>query len=90
MHSSHLLVANEGEPSSYGQPDSVDPEGSISLIAVSGLSPTAATLSRTVTQLGFTAFNGQVDALRAAGVRILNLGRNGLTGQYDAFDGSGR
>jgi hypothetical protein len=70
----HLLVANEGEPSSYGQPDSVDPEGSISLIAVSGLSPTAASLTRTVTQLGFTAFNGQVDALRAAGVRIFGPG----------------
>jgi 2',3'-cyclic-nucleotide 2'-phosphodiesterase (5'-nucleotidase family) len=27
-----LVVANEGEPSSYGQPDSIDPEGSISLI----------------------------------------------------------
>ncbi len=70
----HLLVANEGEPNSYGQPDSVDPEGSISLIAVSGLSPTATTLSRTVTQLGFTAFNSQVDALRAAGVRIFGPG----------------
>ena len=70
----HLLVANEGEPNSYGQPDSVDPEGSITLIAVSGLSPTAATLSRTITQLGFTAFNSQVDALRAAGVRIFGPG----------------
>jgi hypothetical protein len=27
-----LVVANEGEPNSYNQPDSVDPEGSISLI----------------------------------------------------------
>ncbi|HYN31103.1 MAG TPA: choice-of-anchor I family protein [Ilumatobacteraceae bacterium] len=27
-----LVVANEGEPSSYNQPDSVDPEGTISLI----------------------------------------------------------
>jgi hypothetical protein len=27
-----LLVANEGEPNSYGQPDSIDPEGSISVI----------------------------------------------------------
>jgi hypothetical protein len=27
-----LLVANEGEPSSYGQMDSVDPEGSVSII----------------------------------------------------------
>jgi hypothetical protein len=28
----HLLVANEGEPNSYGQPDSVDPAGSVSVI----------------------------------------------------------
>ncbi|MCB0954987.1 MAG: choice-of-anchor I family protein [Ilumatobacteraceae bacterium] len=28
-----LLVANEGQPNSYGQPDSVDPEGSVSIIA---------------------------------------------------------
>jgi hypothetical protein len=28
-----LAVANEGEPNSYGQPDSVDPEGSVSVIA---------------------------------------------------------
>lgn len=27
-----LLVANEGEPNSYNQPDSVDPEGSVSVI----------------------------------------------------------
>lgn len=27
-----LLVANEGEPNSYNQPDSVDPEGSVSII----------------------------------------------------------
>jgi hypothetical protein len=28
-----LVVANEGEPNSYDQPDSVDPEGSVSLIS---------------------------------------------------------
>lgn len=27
-----LLVANEGEPSGYNQPDSVDPEGSVSIV----------------------------------------------------------
>ncbi|HEX5690285.1 MAG TPA: choice-of-anchor I family protein [Roseiflexaceae bacterium] len=31
-----LLVANEGEPSSYNQPDSVDPEGSVSVIDLRG------------------------------------------------------
>jgi DNA-binding beta-propeller fold protein YncE len=30
----HLLVANEGEPNSYNQPDSVDPEGTVSIIDV--------------------------------------------------------
>lgn len=29
-----VLVANEGEPNSYGQPTSVDPEGSVSIIDV--------------------------------------------------------
>jgi 2',3'-cyclic-nucleotide 2'-phosphodiesterase (5'-nucleotidase family) len=31
-----LVVANEGEPNSYGQPDSVDPEGSVSIVQVPG------------------------------------------------------
>jgi 2',3'-cyclic-nucleotide 2'-phosphodiesterase / 3'-nucleotidase / 5'-nucleotidase len=30
-----VLVANEGEPNSYNQPDSVDPEGSVSIIDIS-------------------------------------------------------
>lgn len=67
---SHLLVANEGEPNSYNQPDSVDPEGSISVVAVSGLSPTATSLTRTVSTAGFSGFNGQIAQLRSAGVRI--------------------
>lgn len=29
-----ILVANEGEPNSYGQPDSVDPEGSVSILPI--------------------------------------------------------
>jgi hypothetical protein len=32
----YLLVANEGEPNSYGQPDSVDPEGTVSVINLTG------------------------------------------------------
>lgn len=35
---SKLLVANEGEPSSYGQPDSVDPEGSVSIVNIADFS----------------------------------------------------
>jgi DNA-binding beta-propeller fold protein YncE len=60
----HLLVANEGEPNSYGQADSVDPEGSISVITVNrGGTPAVATAD-------FRAYNGQEDSLRAQGVRI--------------------
>ncbi len=70
----YLLVANEGEPNSYGQPDSVDPEGSITVIELAGLRPDATSVQKTVTQVGFTAFNDQIDTLRAAGVRIYGPG----------------
>jgi len=60
----YLLVANEGEPNSYGQPDSVDPEGSVSVITVNrGGKPTVATAD-------FKAFNGKEAELRAQGIRI--------------------
>lgn len=58
---SKLLTANEGEPNSYNQPDSVDPEGSVSIIDVA---------TGAVTTAGFAAFNGDIAALKAAGVRI--------------------
>lgn len=70
----HLLVANEGEPNSYGLADSVDPEGSVSVIAVSGLSPTTTAVARTVHTAGFASFNAQIASLRAAGVRIYGPG----------------
>ncbi|MCA1992355.1 MAG: choice-of-anchor I family protein [Coleofasciculus sp. S288] len=63
-----ILVANEGEPSSYNQPDSVDPEGSLSLIDIS-----KGVLNLTqsdVTTADFTAFNSQQSTLIAEGVRI--------------------
>ncbi len=56
-----VLVANEGEPNSYNQADSVDPEGSVSIINLADFS---------VTNAGFTQFNSQIDQLRTAGVRI--------------------
>jgi hypothetical protein len=63
-----VLVANEGEPNSYGLVDSVDPEGSVSVITVNrGGVPTVATA-------GFGAFNGQEAALRAQGIRIFGPG----------------
>ena len=70
----HLLVANEGEPNSYGQLDSVDPEGSVSVIALGPLTPTATTVQRTVHTADFSAYNSQVTSLRAAGVRIFGPG----------------
>jgi DNA-binding beta-propeller fold protein YncE len=66
----HILVANEGEPNSYGQADSVDPEGSITIIEVAGLAPNAKALTLNTTQVKFTAFDSQAASLRAAGVRI--------------------
>nr|MCU0775506.1 choice-of-anchor I family protein [Ideonella sp.] len=70
-----VLVANEGEPNSYGQPDSVDPEGSIGVITVNRTG-TASTLavSPTARTAGFTAYNGQLAELRALGVRIFGPG----------------
>lgn len=65
---SKVLVANEGEPSSYNQPNSIDPEGSVSII---DLSKGVLSLSQSnVTTADFTAFNSQKAALVAAGVRI--------------------
>ena len=59
-----VLVANEGEPSSYGAADSIDPEGSVSVVDVSN---PAAPVVRTA---GFAAFNSQAAALRVRGVRL--------------------
>jgi DNA-binding beta-propeller fold protein YncE len=63
------LVANEGEPNSYGEPDSVDPEGSVTVVAIAG---DFRRLSATTVR--FTAFDGQEDSLRAQGVRIFGPG----------------
>lgn len=70
----YLLVANEGEPNSYGQVGSVDPEGSVSVIELAGLTPNASTLQMTVTTADFSAFNSQAATLLAQGVRIFGPG----------------
>lgn len=57
-----LVVANEGER----QTNANNPAGSISLIAYNSANASAST----VTTLGFEAWNGSEDPLRAAGVRI--------------------
>lgn len=53
-----ILVANEGEPS-----NGIDPNGSVSIIDLTGPAPV-------VSEVSFTSFNGQEAALRAEGVRI--------------------
>jgi len=57
-----LLIANEGEPNTYGQPTSVDPVGSIGIIDT--------TNDYLYTTAGFSSFNGQATSLRSAGVRL--------------------
>jgi uncharacterized protein len=65
-----VLVANEGEPNSYGVVGtSFDPEGSVSVINLASGVATA-----TVQNAGFTSFNSQIAALKAAGVRITGPG----------------
>lgn len=65
QNNTKLLTANEGEPNSTY---SVDPEGSVSIVDISG---GIATLTQAnVTTIGLTSFNGQENALRAQGIRI--------------------
>ena len=60
-----VLVANEAEPSSYNQPDSIDPVGSISIIDLSN-----GIVNATVATAGFESFNPQKAELQARGIRI--------------------
>jgi hypothetical protein len=62
-----LLTANEGEPdATYSN----DPVGSVSII---DLTPGYASLTNAnVTNVGFTAYNGQEVALRAQGIRVFS------------------
>lgn len=66
---SKILVANEAEPNSYNQATSVDPEGSVSIIDLSG-----GIGSASVSTADFSAYVGQEAALRSAGVRIFGPG----------------
>ena len=70
-----LLVANEGEPNSYGLEDSFDPEGSISIIRMpAGIGELKRITQASVVTAGFTDFNGRKDELIAAGIRIFGPG----------------
>jgi len=68
-----VLVANEGEPNSYGQPDSVDPVGSVSVVNALFL---AVGISGNVRTIEFTDFNtgGPRAGELPAGVRIFGPG----------------
>jgi hypothetical protein len=63
-----VLTANEGQPSANYL---TDPEGSVSIIDISGGIP--GLTQGNVTTAGFTSFNTQVATLKAAGVRIFGL-----------------
>ena len=79
-----VLVANEGEPNDNYD---VDPEGSISIIDLRrGLRRAS------VTNVGFTEFNDDKEALVAAGVRIFGPGATvaqDLEPEYIAVDANG-
>jgi len=85
---SKLLSADEGEPNSYGQPNSVDPEGTVSIINLAN-----GVANATVQTAGFTSFNGQAAALRTAGVRIYGPGATvaqDFEPEYVAFSADGQ
>jgi hypothetical protein len=67
----YVLVANEGEPKSYNQPDSVDPEGSVSIIDL--LDGPATLTQANVATADFHALNGMEATLRANGIRIFGF-----------------
>ncbi len=63
-----VLVANEGEPN---ENYTIDPEGSVSVISINSVNLAAGTLSATVQEANFNAFDAQRAALTASGVRII-------------------
>lgn len=66
-----VLVANEGEPNSYHETDSVDPHGSVSIIDISGGIDQAQ-----VKTADFRRFNFHSEQVTAAGIRVFGPGAN--------------
>jgi hypothetical protein len=60
-----LLVANEGEPNSYNQPDSIDPEGSVSIIDM-----TVGAANLTQADVKTATFNDLIPQTNASSIRI--------------------
>jgi 2',3'-cyclic-nucleotide 2'-phosphodiesterase / 3'-nucleotidase / 5'-nucleotidase len=82
-----VLVANEGEPNSYNQANSFDPEGSVSIINLAN-----GVANATVQEATFTSFNNQIAQLKAQGVRIYGPGATvaqDLEPEYITFSGDG-
>jgi hypothetical protein len=72
----HVLVANEGEPSGYGT-GHVDPEGSVSIIAVpKGETRLRRLQDKDVRTASFAKYIGQEAALRSEGIRVYGPGSN--------------
>lgn len=69
-----VLVAIEGEPSSYNQLDSIDPVGAVSIVDLSN-----GVNNATVFKAGFEQFNDRKAELQAKGVRI--TGQNASVAQ---------
>ncbi len=64
-----VMTANEGQPNTAY---TVDPEGSVSIVDISG--GVAGITQANVATAGFTAFNSQIVALKASGIRIFGPG----------------
>lgn len=83
-----ILTANEGEPNSYNQGNSFDPEGSVSIVDISNGAANA-----TVQQASFTIYNGQEATLRSQGIRIYGPGASAsqdFEPEYITFSNDGQ
>ncbi|WP_228043664.1 choice-of-anchor I family protein [Dolichospermum sp. LEGE 00246] len=79
-----VLTANEGQPNNAY---TTDPVGSVSIINLAG-----GVATPTVQEASFTAFNSQIDALKASGVRIFGPGSSvaqDFEPEYITFSGNG-